>query len=484
VTISLRAAALSDNWRRLRNRPFETRLISLEHLNLGCLQDGEIALSGGITVIIGANGVGKSTILSAMSELLTSTSEIPGLQHGVRLTGSQNTGKMLVGAVEHEVTCSDGADGNRSRIGNVLEGEIGWFDSSLITLIPQAIHEDSDFQDLLQGIEPAPLSPDELEIARYLVKKEYTAIDIYEVTDYNEWAIFPYFRVTVGAMQYGSERMGEGELGLLLILSILRHLPPNSIFVLEEPETHVSIKSQVALMDVLAKYSVERGIYVIVATHSSSLVKKVPTEDVKLVVQEGGRSFVVPEPTRAQIEEILGEGVMPHVAVLVEDEAAKEFAANLMSLFAPGRIYEFEFINAGSSSHITQALKNMPVTGRWFKMIGLYDGDKREDASISNGSSWPAKFLPGNEPSEKLYRKILQSTENHEVLAQKIGSSATQLRMALSAMSGSDNHDWDRGIAEFLGISIVVLRKALCQLYLQDDAAQAEAKEFIRDFLT
>src|SRR5207249_4749613 len=104
--------------------------------------------------------------------------------------------------------------------------------------------------------------------------KEYSECKIFEVPEYDEIEKFPYFKATSNGVSYGSETMGQGELSLLIVLWELLTLPKNSILLLEEPETHVSPRSQEALMNVIAQNIVEKGIWTIVTTHSPVIVSK------------------------------------------------------------------------------------------------------------------------------------------------------------------------------------------------------------------
>ncbi len=170
----------------------------------------------------------------------------------------------------------------------------------------------------------------ELEIACYLVGKNYTAIEIFEISDYGEMDRFPYFRVTADGITYGSEEMGRGELSLLLTYWVLHDLPRESILILEEPETHVSPRSQDSLMNIVAKLADERAIWVLVTTHSPTVIRHIPRTHLKVLVRDQGRTKVVENATIVQIGELLGGGVAYQGLILVEDVTAQDF----LSLFS------------------------------------------------------------------------------------------------------------------------------------------------------
>ena len=102
-----------------------------------------------------------------------------------------------------------------------------------------------------------------------------------------------YFEVTTEGVTYGSEMMGLGELALHLMLWHLERVEPQSIMLIEEPETHISPRSQQALLNVLARASARKKLWVIVTTHSAGIVARIPREHIRLVYRDGARNRFV-----------------------------------------------------------------------------------------------------------------------------------------------------------------------------------------------
>ena len=138
--------------------------------------------------------------------------------------------------------------------------------------------QDANFNDLVEPLTPIELTAPELDRLNYVVGKNYARCQLFEIPEYADFDRFPYFRVTANGVEYASDAMGQGELSLLIMLWVLRDLKPNSILVLEEPESHVSPRSQAALMNVIAEACSQKGLWVIVTTHSPTVVARIPRE--------------------------------------------------------------------------------------------------------------------------------------------------------------------------------------------------------------
>jgi ABC-type branched-subunit amino acid transport system ATPase component len=64
--MNLRQAKFDDIWRKVFARNYSQRLNEVSFESLQCLADSTIHFGGGITAIVGANGVGKSTLLAGV----------------------------------------------------------------------------------------------------------------------------------------------------------------------------------------------------------------------------------------------------------------------------------------------------------------------------------------------------------------------------------------------------------------------------------
>ena len=299
--MNLRQARFDDHWRRVFAREYPTRFARISPRDLLCLADSPIEFSAGISAVIGSNGVGKSTLVAGVAELLGNGSEVaPG--HRDRLKGSVLEGILFQEGTELKMVVGDDLETTRKSTGAEFGGQYRWLDPSYLgNLCLNQIHHDQNFADLLEPITALQLNTEELELVSYLVNRTYNDLAIYEIADYAGFDAFPYFRASSNGASYGSEGMGRGELSLLLTYWTLKNTARNSILILEEPETHVSPGSQDCLMNMLAKFSDEMGIWCIIATHSPTIIRRIPREHVKLITRDQRKSSVISNPKHVEI---------------------------------------------------------------------------------------------------------------------------------------------------------------------------------------
>jgi predicted ATPase len=478
--MNLRQARFDDHWRRVFARTYPTRLSEISFTHLQCLSDSKLEFSGGITAVIGSNGVGKSTLVAAIADLLANGSEVaPG--HHERLRGSTLEGSVFQEGAELQLRVADDGEAGRKGTGATFEGGFRWLDPSyLANVFVNLIHADQNFADLLEPITPLQLDAEELDLVSYLVNRKYDDLAIYEIADYEDLGVFPYFRVSSGGDVYGSEGMGRGELSLLLSYWALKNTPRNSILILEEPETHVSPRSQDCLMNIVAKFSDEMGIWCILSTHSPTIIQRIPRRHIKLLTRHRSTSTVVNNPRYVEVATILGGGVAFRGALLVEDEEAKGFVLSILEEVDPDLLHQFEVVSTGSEAEITAALGAMPRTQDWLTLVGAYDGDQR--SKEKQEVRWPITCLPGDLPPGHLLKLMLEETADiNRKVATELRKTEELVGLALGHVAGVDHHDLVREFAAALNSTVSMVRGGLVRVWLAEGTNGGQAKRFIQD---
>jgi len=480
--MNLRQARFDDTWRGVFARAYNSKLTRVSFEGLQSLNDSEIHFRSGITAIVGANGVGKSTLLAAVADLLANGEGEDDSNHRTRLKGSRLTGTAQHAGQNLTLSLQDGTDGAREATGQQFGGEYQWLDpSSLGSRYMTQISVDKNFADLLESVTPLYFNADELEIANYLVGKNYTGVSVYEIVDYADFERFPYFKVTAAGITYGSEGMGRGELSLLLVYWTLRDLPRNSILVLEEPETHVSPKSQDCLMNIVAKFGLDKGIWTIITTHSPTIIRHIPPEHLRLLSRGAGFTDVQENIPKTEIALLLGGGVNLTGAFLVEDQAAKDFLTTLLDEKAPALLKQYEIISAVSDSRISAILKNMPNTNGWLTLVGVYDGDMRRQIT-GQDFNWPFRFFPGTlNPEALLVSHLLATNDVANLLAMELHKTSAQITVALDHATGLDPHDFFTELGRALNVHVSVTRAAGVRIWLRDNNNEIAAQAFLSE---
>jgi len=481
--MNLRKAAFDDHWRRVFARSYPVRLEDVTYKNLLCLSDSQLQIPKGICAVVGGNGVGKSALLAAISELLADP-EVPlGVGHKARLKESELEGTATEPTGRKSLSISEDVNGLRTAGPAKFESEFYWLEPSyLVNLTHKQVNEDAEFQDLLEPLSPNKLDADELEALSYLLGKKFDSCDIYEITEYGGLDPFPYFVAEAGDTSYGSERMGFGELSLLFILWKLRTIKKNSVLVLEEPEAHVSPRSQRALMNILAKACDEKGLSVILTTHSPAIIANLPKEQLILLSKDAAGTKAVVGASKLQVNELLGATTQKRGMLLVEDKAASEFVIALFSELHFELLSQLDVVDAGGEAKINAALTSLPkARGAWLSVIGLYDGDMRQTLQPQL-FKWPHLFLPGTVAPERLLRdELIRRNDGVTLLSEQLRREEGAVRMALDAVTGQDAHDWFTMLPPLVGCEHSALMAALVRIWLINNRATADA--FINELL-
>jgi hypothetical protein len=167
-------------------------------------------------------------------------------------------------------------------------------------------------------------------------------------------------------------------------------------------------------------------------------------------------------------------GISPNKsgAIFVEDRAAREYAKCWLGNFSPNLLHEYEIVDVSSVENILQQLRFFPALGRWFKVIGLFDGDQR--GKIVENLKWPHSFLPGNEAPEK-YILSLAKVKRQE-LAAALGRDSSKINLSLAALDGVDHHDWIIEFPKLIGIGYEQFISYMFSLSMTDENLRAEAE--------
>jgi energy-coupling factor transporter ATP-binding protein EcfA2 len=475
----MKSARAEDYWRHAFAREYAVRCDEVTYADLLGLGKGSVRFRSGVTAIVGANGVGKSTLVAAIAELLGGEAALKELDHLPRLKGSRLCGLVREERGEYKITIEQ--DGEQRTVEGAIPADVtfAWLDPAYQTAQSRRlVAKDAAFSEVLEPIGPRKLTDKELTLVRYVVGKSYESCTVYEVPEYGGIEKFPYFRVVADGIDYGSETMGQGELSLLFILWELLTIPKNSILLIEEPETHVSPRSQEALMNAIVQFAVQNGIWAIITTHSPSVVARLPKEHIRLLSRDGKSVLAIEGAFRYQLAAVLGGGGGYQGVVLVEDEIAKQFSMAILDELDPDLLRQYEIVDAISNSGISVALKSMPRTKEWFSLVGAFDGDQQGKVKDADKFVWPHTFLPGNASPESLFMEMARRL-GIDAIAKEIGRTREAVAPVFEAAEGKDPHDWIHSVANGLGLGIELTVRVFTRMWLRLDGSVPSCKGFL-----
>lgn len=458
---SVRAASREDSWRAFTKKNFKTQLDEISYRNLMCLQDDTLVFRGGITAIIGGNGSGKSTIAAAVAELLGGEQYTPPPEVALRTGGSALTAVVKFEGVSKTFRVSS-VDGQRRRTGPDDEGErYAGLDAALgIQSVKKGV-SDPNFNDNLEGLQASTLNQDEVKMLSFLIGKEYEAASFYEVSDYVGSETFPFFTLKASKHSYNNHTMGQGELALCIVWWFLKRAQSHSVLILEEPESHLSPRSQRALLDLLARVAVEKDLAIVITTHSPTMVRSLSSDRIIFVSHQAGKSITTRNASRGEIESILGEGLRRTAGILVEDAGALALVRAGIKEFFPAADWWLGVEIGGSAGDLEQIMMRLPKNVSWLSVAAIFDGDQRENVKWSD-----ALFLPGNEDPDEQCKQLLGDKTFQRRFARFLHITPGKLELALAHAAGTDYHDWPVTIAGFLNLEVQVIRSAMSRTWL------------------
>ena len=346
----MRKAKETDYWDKVYKRKYSSNLLSVELNGLNNLQ--EISFSNGITAICGLNGAGKSTIIAAVKDLL-----------GLNLSESDRH-KLKSATVNGQVECDnkkiDCSNCNGKRLcdaGYDLDN-IKYLDCDENIQIQVFNIGQANFEELLEQNEEYELSPEQIDDICYLTGKRYQSCKIWEFEDIEEIGTVPFFKVSIDEMEYDSRSMGRGEHFLFYLFWYINKCNSGTIVIIEEPETYISICSQIHFSNYLGKQIAEKGIQVIVTTHSPFLLEHIRNSNIRIVSRMGNIAMITKPDDDMMAEDILGIAQSYAGTLFVEDRVAYDYLSIILEDKAPYILKKYTIdIAEGGEKSITCRLE-------------------------------------------------------------------------------------------------------------------------------
>ncbi|WP_206922935.1 ATP-dependent nuclease [Alicyclobacillus suci] len=477
----MRMARAKDHWRHVYENSYRYKVTSIELNELRGIGKGTISFSGGITALCGLNGAGKTTILRAILGVLSKDPDELGLDDEIvnRLRGSNISASLFIDGKESGRTIAVSEE-NVSMEPQNSPIETVWIE--LFHQISQILdfYKQANFADLLEASGYREADNEELEDLSYIVGRHYESGEIYEI-EHPQLDYVPYFTVSTGSADYGAEDMGMGEFAAFYIMWHLRRILKDSILLIEEPETFLAPKSQSALLDIVAKFSAKKRIWVIFTTHSPAILNRIPPEHIRFVARAAGDVRISTPSKQTDFLLPLGVPVSKKGVILVEDKAAEQLTRCWLGLFRPSLIQDYDIVWAGSTTSIQRLLKDIPFIklSNWLEIIGLFDGDQR--GKIQDDYKWPFSFLPTSEAPEHFLMKAAYSSQ--ERLADLLGRDVDSISRALSLLDGVNHHDWLTILPDYVAVSFEQCVSALFTIWASEPTSLTMAEEAFEQFV-
>jgi predicted ATPase len=465
----VRSAKTKDYWKKVNSRNYTNYLKEIDLNNHNGIK--KIQLDKGIYAICGLNGAGKTTIISAIKDLLG----IPKTKHDITKLGSSVvTGIIKIGG--NEIQCSN-TPGNKSIDVGIDKDMLCFIDYEKSQQTMDFFISQANLDELIEQNEEIDIVGDDLSEISCLVGKEYAEIKMIEVEELIGLEVLPFFKVKSYGINYDTRNMGIGEHFLIYIFWCLNKMSSDSIVIIEEPETFIGIVAQRNLMDYLAKIIIDKGISIIITTHSPFILENIKNSNISIIGRVSDKVSIIQPNLQLTTYDILCGEKSVDGTIFVEDNVAEMFLILLLEDMNPSILRDYTIQSVGGESNISKCLQFVNYDKIKYNFIGVYDGDMSGKIN-KDGLNWSFTFLPIKTNVESEMKEILHKGEYIKSAAASLNISEDNLVIILSKIDGENYHDWFIDLCRHISIDKMLVLRCLYRMW--KSVNQAEIDTFIK----
>lgn len=364
----------------------------------------------GLTVVVGANNAGKSTIIEAIRAIIQKT-EPPSFTQGKRNHAAGDRVEISIVGTNGGTTKLRSAHAGTSE--TVFERFAGGADIDRVLALqsrrvfsPYFSRSEWNREQYIANVRLPPLRSSSIESFAYrlfVIQKNKTAFNrvLQHVIDpVPDWTIDQqeggqhFLKVNKGGPFHSSEGLGEGIVSLLFIIDALYDSLPGDTIAIDEPELSLHPALQKKLSSLLVEYAKDRQI--LLATHSPYFISTAALSGGGTVARvhstgSASRLSQLSRDTAQRLQPLLSNRNNPHIVglnaqevffvedgvVLVEgqdDVIFFEVVEKSAGIPLNGNFYGWGVGGAGNMETIAALLKELGFA----KVVGILDGNQRE----------------------------------------------------------------------------------------------------------
>jgi len=467
----MRKAAIDRAWEQCRDVKRARLAIGEIAFPLG-EEVKSLAVSSRVAAFVGKNGAGKTSLLRALSQLMT--------------LGQAPVQRMIVASL------SGSYNGRAFRVPEV-QGEVRHAPTALLIDASARAHRlleffrvQKDLPELLASYGFNRATQAEAAPFDFLCGRSYEYIEIAEVegpapaaaslAEQAEPEILPFFKVRFDGTEYDALSMGFGELCAFYVVWSLNRAQKGSVVLFDEPDSHLSPAARRALSSVIAMVAANRELWIAFSSHSTEALEALDDSELFLVDSSQGSSSHPVSLAGARRRTLRALGIAPvkRLLVAVEDIDAEEVAFQVLNRFAEdvsGAVDIQKFV--AGATEVVSFVDAFPPESRIGRCVALLDGDKRADFATNMN----VLYLPGTEDPIAAARRVVVADPTQ--FSTLLGVPVPRLAVALRNVHAADHHDFCSALLEELrleGTQVSVVRRALVGAWLSDEDTAVEAQ--------
>ncbi|MFF5074641.1 ATP-dependent endonuclease [Micromonospora olivasterospora] len=483
-------------WQRLLATETKTQLSSISIASSQVFVSQTIKFDR-VTVLTGYHGTGKSLLLLIIEALFGYTVPM-SLPPAIKCENSRydDVREHVSGVIEATVATKDGQFVRRIDLGDPAKQRLAAWSDALVEGVPltddwwpqycgpvyafselHGLRDHAASEGVLAKYERYDLSAEDLRGLKGVLGRQYDRVTVYRVsTDVLDgWDYpIPVAFAERGQRTLNSSKMSAGELWVHYLFWFLRTVNEGSLVLIDEPEAFISPRGQRALVDEIARYCLARKLQLVVATHSSEILSRIPLGNIRMCVSSVDKVRVVTPTSIMQVQDTVGIRSRIRGVLFVEDEAAATILGSIFALLDMSLAREFELVAAGGESNALAGLRCLRQAKR-LAVAAVLDGDQRKLDSEDLGIF----YLPGHRAPE--YELLDLSDEGLTELAGTLGKSVDDLTIAVSNAAILE-HQYQIGrFAEELGLTEQLIWHSLAVAWMKRPEIARSARQLVDD---
>ena len=306
------------------------RILSVRNLRGIPKLDFTVPDKPGAYLLTGANGAGKSTVLSCLAQLGDPDALDRFFTPDIRFSDSDADDVYQDSSIRFEADGKNAEFRYRSGHWHAVAGtteearELFGFSRVVFAgekrkVFPEpgemfSIRSVRGAPDILRSV-AAEIFDDEKFRHLHIVKSEITGTEFFLLR-----------RFEAGEERYYSENnFGSGERAVLRLIAQIQSLPPSALILLDESEMALHPRARKRLWEYLSRTAVTRSFVILVSTQSASLIRGADRGKILLLENDGCDGLVCRSdvyPAAVLGEMALPEDILPEILLLVEDQEA------------------------------------------------------------------------------------------------------------------------------------------------------------------
>jgi predicted ATPase len=257
---------------------------------------------------------------------------------------------------------------------------------------------------------------------------------------------------------YSENNMGFGEGRVLYTIDRLETSPEKSLFILEEPETSLHENAQYEFAKYLLDVCNRRHHQIILSTHSSVILKALPSSARKLIVRDEGGVNIRNGISADQVRSVLSGGHAGQLVICVEDVFARVLLTEVIRIKNREMLKAVAIHDIGDKNAVREAVCLLRRIGT--KAIAVRDADV--GAAPQDGLlSFPGKLPPEVE--------VFNNAAVKQMITEKYG---VDIDWILARDDIKDHHKIARHIAAEAKVDEEVVRALAIEKYVKEISSE------------